>query len=89
MAEKSQERWGHRLQEKGFSPREGGGRLMKEKRGVKARLGVGRGSWARLLLGSTALTEGLRGGPLEFWKGLGCTGQDARTCVDTVECVSI
>ena len=33
-----------------------------KKKGMKARLGVGRGSWAKLLLGSTAFTEGVQRG---------------------------
>lgn len=60
------------------------GKAHEGKKGVKARLGVGRGSWARLLLGSMALTKGLRSGPTGVWKEAVCTGQGAHTCVDTV-----
>lgn len=44
MAEKSRERWGQRLQEKGFSPRASGGEAGERKKGVKAGLGVNQGN---------------------------------------------
>lgn len=64
MAEKSRERWGQRLQEKGFSPREGGGQDGEGKKGVKAGLRVGWRAWARELCENQAHTGSGAGGPV-------------------------
>lgn len=81
MAEKSRERWGQRLQEKGFSPRAVEGEAGKGKKGVKSGIGVEMGNWARELCGSKPHRADR---PVFGREQILCTGRGAHTCVDSV-----